>query len=624
MRENLIAQINRDDDFSDELFFNILETTDVLERAQFIEAVRRKCQEVGRLREFNNLLKAWILKSTQLTKQGNSNKTAFTDAPLQLNCGKWLANDLGVIMTDVTAQGIPITTTACPHPILPIERYINIDTDTEKVKLAFFKDGRWREITVDSGTIMNKNSIIQLADRGVLVTSESAKDLVRYLSDTIALNAQEIPLYRSIGRLGWIEGDFIPYNDSVKYDGDIDFKSIYDNVRECGSYDVWLEHIKELRKDINIRLVLAASFASPLIEVVGALPFILHLWGTTGFGKTVSLMVASSVWGNPEMGCLTRTMNMTANAMARTSCFLYNIPFCADELQQIKQNWNNYDQLIMYLTEGIDRGRAKARGGVEQTKTWRNSFIFTGEEPITKGASGGGVKNRVIEVECENKIIVDGNYTANLVKANYGHAGNLFIAHLSHLIETDKQSIIDDYKKLFKGILEATDTTDKQALSMALMLLADKIACECIFDDEPLTIDDVKPYLVSESAVRVEDRAYDELISLVSRSINKFSEFSTDAWGRLSDDVATINKQVLEQELQKLGFDFGSVKKGWDKKGYIIKNSAGRYVHQTRVNGVRGNYIKIKLPDGMNFEEVTDDKDIPFVQYEQQSLTFNK
>lgn len=624
MKENLIDSINCEDDFQDEIFFTIVETTDVLEKAQFIEAVRRKCQKVGRLREFNNLLKAWILKSTQLQKQGSSNKTAFTDAPLTLNCGKWIANDLGVIMTDVTAQGIPVTTSACPHPILPVERYINIDTDTEKVKLAFFKDGRWREVTVDAGTVMNKNSIIQLADRGVLVTSESAKDLVRYLSDTIALNAQEIPLYRSIGRLGWIDGDFIPYNDAVKYDGDLDFKSIYDNVKEHGDACKWLEHISELRQDINIRLVLAASFASPLIEVLGALPFILHLWGTTGFGKTVSLMVASSVWGNPEMGCLTRTMNMTANAMARTACFLYNVPFCADELQQIKQNWGNYDQLVMYLTEGIDRGRAKARGGVEQTKTWRNSFIFTGEEPITKGASGGGVKNRVIEIECENKIIKDGNTTANLVKANYGHAGKLFIQYLSHLIETDKQSIVDDYKKLFKGILEATDTTDKQALSMALMLLADKIACECIFDDEPLTIDDVKPYLVSESAVRVEDRAYDELVSLIARSINKFSEFSTDAWGRLSDDVATINKQVLEQELQKLGFDFGSVKKGWDKKGYIIKNSAGRYVHQTRVNGVRGNYIKIKLPDGMNFEEVTDDKDIPFVQYEQQNLTFSK
>lgn len=608
MKKDLIEQINKNDDFTDDLFFEILETADVLERAQFIEQIRRKCQEVGRLREFNNLLKAWILKSTQLQKQGNSNKTQFTDAPLQLNCGRWRADDLGVVLNDVTAQGVPITITACPHPIIPIERYINLDTDTEKIKLAFFKDSRWREVTVDAGTVLNKTSIIQLADRGVLVTSESAKDLVKYLSDVISLNAREIPLYNSIGRLGWIDGDFIPYNDSVKYDGDADFKSIYDNVTYEGSYDLWLEHIKELREDINIRLVLAASFASPLIEVVGALPFILHLWGTTGFGKTVTLMVASSVWGNPEMGCLTRTMNMTANAMARTSAFLYNIPFCADELQQIKQSWNNYDSLIMYLTEGIDRGRAKARGGVEQTKIWRNSFIFTGEEPITKAASGGGVKNRVIEIECDKKIIQDGNYTANLVKANYGYAGRAFIAHLNHLINTDKQSIIDRYKTLFKGILSATDTTDKQALSLALILLADELASKFIFKDTALTIDDVKSYVISENAVRVEERAYNEVVNLISRNINKLNEYATDSWGKIYDDVVTINKQVLEQELNKMGFDFGSLKKGWDKRGYIIKNSAGRYIHQTKVNGVRGNYVKIQLPT--EFEET--DEPTPF------------
>ena len=608
MKKDLIEQINKNDDFTDDLFFEILETADVLERAQFIEQIRRKCQDVGRLREFNNLLKAWILKSTQLQKQGNSNKTQFTDAPLQLNCGRWCADDLGVVLNDVTAQGVPITITACPHPIIPIERYINLDTDTEKIKLAFFKDSRWRNIVVDVGTVLNKTSIIQLADRGVLVTSESAKDLVKYLSDVISLNAREIPLYNSIGRLGWIDGDFIPYNDAVKYDGDADFKSIYDNVTYEGSYDLWLEHIKELRKDINIRLVLAASFASPLIEVVGALPFILHLWGTTGFGKTVTLMVASSVWGNPEMGCLTRTMNMTANAMARTSAFLYNIPFCADELQQIKQSWNNYDSLIMYLTEGIDRGRAKARGGVEQTKIWRNSFIFTGEEPITKAASGGGVKNRVIEIECDKKIIQDGNYTANLVKANYGYAGRAFIAHLNHLINTDKQSIIDRYKTLFKGILNATDTTDKQALSLALILLADELSSKFIFKDTALTIDDVKSYVISENAVRVEERAYNEVVNLISRNINKLNEYATDSWGKIHDDVVTINKQVLEQELNKMGFDFGSLKKGWGKRGYIIKNSSGRYIHQTKVNGIRGNYVKIQLPT--EFEET--DEPTPF------------
>ena len=611
MKENLINSIEKTGKFSDELFLQIIETTDVLERAELIENARTKCKEVGRLREFNNLLKAWIAKSVQVTKQQDSNRTEFTDAPLQLNCGKWKADDLGVIIEDVNNQGIPFTTTACTHPILPVERYNNIDTDTEKIKLAFYRDKRWREITVDCGTVLDKANIGQLADRGVLVTSETSKDLVKYLSDVISLNENEIPLYDSISRLGWIDGGFVPYAENIKFDGEADFKSIYENVCCKGDFLVWLEHVKELRKDINIRLMLSASFASPLIEILGALPFILHLWGTTGFGKTVSLMVASSVWGNPEMGCLTRTMNMTANAMARTSCFLYNIPFCADELQQIKSNWNTYDSLVMYLTEGIDRGRANAKGGVEATKTWRNSFIFTGEEPITKAVSGGGVKNRVIEIECEEKIIQDGNYTANLVKSNYGYAGRLYINYLSDLIVKDKQSIIDEYKKLFKGIIEATDTTDKQALSMALMLLADKLSCECIFNDEPLTIEQVKKYVVSEKDVRVEDRAYSEIVSLISRNVNKFSEDANDSWGRVTQEICTINKQVLEQELNKMGFDFGSIKKGWDKNGYLIKNSAGRYIHQTRVNGIKGNYIKIQLPNE-DFEEVCEQEELPF------------
>ena len=86
--------------------------------------------------------------------------------------------------------------------------------------------------------------------------------------------------------------------------------------------------------------------------------------------------------------------------------------------------------------------------------------------------------------------------------------------------------------------------------------------------------------------------------------MNKFSEFSADAWGKITENIATINKQVLEQELDKIGFDFGSIKKGWDKAGYLIKNSAGRYIHQTRVNGIKGNYIKIKLPDDNVFEPI--------------------
>ena len=195
MKSVFIDGITKDSEFEDEMFYEILELDDVIERTKYIEDVRRKCKEVGRLREFDDLLKAWTQKNAQLLKQADSNVTCFTDAPLVLKCGKYKADDTGVSIAEITKQGDIINYIACPHPILPVERFVNLDDDTEKVKLAFFKDARWREIVTDCGVVFNKANISQLADRGVIVTSESAKDLVKYIAEVISLNMDKIPLY---------------------------------------------------------------------------------------------------------------------------------------------------------------------------------------------------------------------------------------------------------------------------------------------------------------------------------------------------------------------------------------------------------------------------------------------
>ena len=616
MREDYINGITKTSDFEDAMFIDILGTSDTIERAKYIEDVRKKCREVGRSREFDNLLKAWITRNAQLLKQADSKSTEFTDAPLVLKCGKWSATDAGVSIAEITKSGDILKFIACPHPILPVERLVNIDTDTEKTKIAFFKDLRWREITVDNSILANKSAITQLADRGVMVTSESAKDLVKYLAEVASLNMQSIPFYRSISRLGWIENDFAPYDTTIKYDGDADFQSIYDHVGECGSYKLWLEHITDLRENINIRLMLSASFASVLIEKVGALPFVLHLWGTTGFGKTVSLMVASSIWGNPDMGCLTRSMNATANSIVRTASFLYSIPFCADEMQQIKDRWGNYDNFIMFVCEGIDRGKAKAKGGVEEQKTWRNAFIFTGEEPVTKANSGGGVKNRCIEIEVKEKIIPDGNKTANLVKENYGFAGKKFVEYLQGISE---ESIKTEYKQIFTEIVEETDTTEKQAMSMALILLADRYACEAVFAcSKPLSLDEVKEYLVSAKTIDMPERAYEWVVNWIAENNIRFSDNLDEnrgaVWGKIDNDIAVINKNVLTDAMNKQGYDFSACSRRWQDKGRLKLNSQGYITHQTKVCGIKANYIKLILPeDEPEFEEVTSN-DNPFTQ----------
>lgn len=596
----LIDSIKAGEPLDDEIFLTILEIPDIVEQQKYIEQVRARCSELKRLREFNNLLSAWTSKNAQNARQQGSKKTGFTDQPIILNCGDWEATDIGVFKHEMSAKGQIYKIIACPHPIMPVERLVNIDNNTEKLRLAFFKDDRWQSVTVDCTTCYNKQNITVLGDRGVMVTSETARELVRYISDVVSLNMKDteegkaIPLYRSIARLGWIGNEFCPYVDGIKYDGDLDFESIYTQVRSVGDREAWFAMANDIRKDIVVRLLIATSLASPLIERVGALPFVFHLWGTTSFGKTVSLMVAMSVWGNPESGYLTRSMNMTQNAMARTASFLYNLPFGADELQQIRNRWDNFDNLIMYLTEGIDKGRAKARGGIEELKTWRNCFIFTGEEPITKDNSGGGTKNRVIEVEVTKPIYESGYMVANTVRENYGWAGKEFIEYVKQI---PVEELRIRFKLIFDDIMQQCDTTDKQAYSMALILLADDLSCKCIFpDDTPIQIKDIAKYLHSARTVDIAERAYEWCINWIARNQNRFSpEQNGETWGKIDGDFAMVNKEVLVEHLRLAGYEYGSISRKWAEAGYIVRDKDGGLRHRASVYGTKASYVKINL-----------------------------
>jgi len=403
----------------------------------------------------------------------------------------------------------------------------------------------------------------------------------------------DIPVHKSISRLGWIEDDFAPYVDGVKYDGDIAYRDMYEAVQSCGDFEEWKGAVRALRRGKIARLMFAASFASPLIELLGVLPFIVHVWGGTGAGKTVGLMAAMSIWGDPEMGKLVRSLNATQVSLGRTASFLHSLPFAGDELQIIKSRWENFDQLIMFLTEGIDRGRGKAYGGIEDLKQWRCCFLFTGEEPITKSGSGSGAKNRVIEIEATENIVDDGNFYANFFRANFGHAGKKYIEELP-----SKKELQNQYRTIFQEIVETCDTTDKQGMAMATLLLADKLSTEMMFEGEkPLSIKDVKDFLQSKTNVDIAARAYDWVVSWVIKNSNRFTDVDNkgEIWGKLDLDnnCCMVLKNVLEEHMGQAGISYSAVCRKWAKNGYIDRNSQGRYYFNTHVYGIKGNYVKI-------------------------------
>ena len=247
------------------------------------------------------------------------NVTNFTNQPLELNAGDWEAGDDGIYRKAGFGEEI-----ACLHPILPIERLVNIDTCEEKLKLAFRKGASWRKIIVDKAVLANANKVTELSRNGIAVTSQNARAFIQYISDIENLNYDLIPERKSIGRFGYISGEgFSPFVDGLIFDGDANFSSMFQAVRSHGSEDKWIEIALEARSmSITAKIILAASFASVLLDPLNCLPFFVHLWGVdSGTGKTVALMVAASVWGDPTIGSYVKTFDGTAVGMEKTAAF---------------------------------------------------------------------------------------------------------------------------------------------------------------------------------------------------------------------------------------------------------------------------------------------------------------
>ncbi len=615
--------------FPDEVFYKIFEIEDNVERTQYIEMLRMKAKLLKRAREFNNVLQAFMIDYQQKMR-AVGNVTHFTEQRTELQCGPWKADDLGIFMQKFDKNGMPVKVMACSHPILPVEILKNVDTNEERVRLDYYKYGAWNSVTVNRDVCADNNSIVKaLSKIGIEVTSDNAKYLVRYISDCIGMNPAKLEPRRSINRLGWSGNDFMPYAEDIVYDGDKEYDAVFRNIKCGGSFEAWREYCGSLRKNKVVRMAFAASFGSVLIEILRILPFVFHIWsGESGTGKTVAVMAGMSIWGNPKMGGLVKTMNTTKVGIMRSAAFLYSLPFAGDELQTMKDRWtSNFDQMIYQITEGIDRVRGRASGGVEDTKTWHNSFLFTGEEPITKSNSRGGSKNRVIEIEVEENLIEDGNHCVAVLTENYGHAGKILVEYLQG---ANHNSLRAEYKACFDAICKL-DTTEKQAMAMSCILVADRILVEQIFFNEtPLSIGDVAMYLKSANEVDAAERAYQMVLNWVAKNPIRFQNPNGpdamnkgEVWGRIDVNgdrpdippMAVVNKDVLCEFLDKCGMDYAAVSKKWAAKNRLIRNTQGKYVHNTKVYGIKANYLKINMEadaDEEGFMELDEQIELPF------------
>ena len=525
------------------------------------------------------------------------NVTNFTNQPLELNAGDWEADDGGIFKKNGYNDEV-----ACPHPIMPVERLVNIDTGEEKLQLAFRKGTTWRKLIFSKTVLASSNKVTELAGSGIAVTSQNAKAFIQYISDMENLNYDLIPEKKSIGRFGYIPDEgFSPFVDGLIFDGDANFKAMFQTVRSRGSEAKWLETAAEVRgMSTTAKIILAASFASVLLEPLNCLPFFVHLWGVdSGTGKTVALMVAASVWGDPAVGAYVKTFDGTVVGMEKTAAFLNNLPFCLDELQLAKDSKGRTTFDVYKLAQGVGRTRGNRSGGVDLTPTWRNCILTTGESPLTGTASGAGAVNRVIDIECKSAqaVIRDGMRISGAVKRNYGFAGRRFVERLYQPGVIDQVS--ERYRELFR-ILSDRDTTEKQAMAAAAIILADELACQWIFSgQQPLTIEQVSEFLASKAAVSAGDRGYKYLCDWVTQNSNKLCGRSENpnivVLGALVDGRAYIIRSVFERILQDAGYSTAAMI-SYLKQSNLIETRGRANTKGKRINGIPTECFCLRLP----------------------------
>lgn len=316
------------------------------------------------------------LKSAARTKQradllGSSNVTKFPglENKQQLFCGDYTCNDKGVYRNDECI---------CNHPLYISKLVQPIDeSGAAHVELSYYIDEKWQSIIRPRRAIYDRRQILGLSEIGLDITSENAGDIIQYFRTLEGWSGcapaddsepRTIPKIDGFARFGWFNNKFMPLNDGdsfkAYFTGAVEYENVFNAFGRKGDFDKWLEVVKPFyapKAHPAVRTALAAATASVLLGYIDSgLPFFVHLFGASGNGKTLTLKLVASMFGNPSAdgGGLIQSFSSTPVGLERRAEVLNNVPMLLDELG-VKggSTEREVSELVYQLTEGVGKTR---------------------------------------------------------------------------------------------------------------------------------------------------------------------------------------------------------------------------------------------------------------------------
>nr|WP_281353952.1 DUF927 domain-containing protein [Solidesulfovibrio aerotolerans] len=414
----------------------------------------------------------------KLLKDASKRKKTSKDSnSRQLICLSSLLNDNSIPSSfvlptayQVDSYGQVLTVGNNPHivsqcPIVIASKMKNINDKSVHLKIGWKHNGNWQYITVNKELIARTQDISKLAGYDFPVTSINASLLVGYLSAFETVNSSVIPEIPVTHKMGWhnnkscflwgnkvitqhTDFDKVIYADDVNT-GDhsaqeIIFKGrdVYDEevvrgLTNKGQYSDWIEIANSIFQYHDVRFAMYTSFLPPFLEILNINNFTIDLAGNSSKGKTTTLKLAASVWGNPDATAdsIVNTWATTVTSVERTAEIMNSMPIFLDDTKlagNVKDNKQTASALISNVLYAIASGRGKSRGklvGIDHTSSFKTILFSTGEGPATSLTDNEGAKGRTVSLLGNpfGKDDMDmSRFVSNIedgFKSNYGHAG---------------------------------------------------------------------------------------------------------------------------------------------------------------------------------------------------------
>ncbi|MCE9875350.1 DUF927 domain-containing protein [Citrobacter freundii] len=234
----------------------------------------------------------------------------------------------------------------------------------------------------------------------------------------------------------------------------------------AGTAESWRNSVARLAcGNPSMMLGVAASMAAPLIGLVGADGFGVHLFEQSSAGKTTTANIASSVWGVPDALRLTwygTALGIANEAEAHNDGLL--------PLDEIGQGSNARDVATSAYTlfNGAGKLQGAKEGGNRELKRWRTVAVSTGEMDIETFLSAGGLKVkagqlvRLLNIPMEKATVFNGQPNgkahADALKEawldNHGAAGREWVKWLAAHQQEAKQAVRDAQER-WRGLIPA-------------------------------------------------------------------------------------------------------------------------------------------------------------------------